>query len=81
MGKTNQPLTIAVWGPYLQRDDIQDLIVKGHTIVEATELVNLAAVDLIIHPRAHRWDDAYDDTTYLEAALKQARRAKKEAKT
>jgi hypothetical protein len=79
MGRTNQPLTIAVWGPWISRPEIQDLIAKGHTIIEATEsLANLDTVDLIVHPRAHRWEEVY--WKMLPQALTQARRRKKASK-
>jgi hypothetical protein len=79
MGRTSQPLTIAVWGPWIPRPEIQDLIAKGHTIIEATEyLANLDTVDCILHPRAHRWEDAY--WKMLPVVLTQARRRKKAAK-
>jgi hypothetical protein len=73
MGKTNQPLTIVVWSGWVDRPEIQDLAAKGHSIIPDD-----TTPDLLIHPTAHRWDDAY--WKMLPQALTQARRRKKAAK-
>jgi hypothetical protein len=74
MGKTSQPLKIVVDVEYFQRPEIQDLIAKGHTVLAVEHDIG----DLIIHPRAHRWDDAY--WKMLPVVLTQARRRKKASK-
>jgi hypothetical protein len=72
MGKTNQPLTIAVWTGWVDHPEIRALAEKGH---EIEVLHDQGTYDLILHPTAHRWDDAY--WKMLPQALTQARRQKK----
>ena len=61
----------------MERPEIRALVEKGHTVVETETLLD-PMVDLIIHPRAHRWEAGWwDEPAYLAAALTRARREKK----
>lgn len=74
-GKTNQPLVIWVYGPWVSRAEIGTLRNQGHFVVDMTGLswrdADVPEPDLILHPVAHRWDDELWD--YLDIAIKAAR--------
>jgi hypothetical protein len=80
MGKTSQPLTIWAWSPWFSHETLRALAAQSHTIIAIDDAQ--PTPDLILHPAAHRWTDAFwDEPAYLAAALKRARMAKREAKT
>lgn len=70
------PLTILV-DESLRHPSLDALATKGHHIV-----YGVPAADLILSKTAHWWHPAlWEKPTYLEAALKAARRRRKEAKS
>jgi hypothetical protein len=73
MAKTSNKLTIYVYSGWMDQGEIQALVDKGHDVRSWD-----TDGDLVLHPRAHRWDDAY--WKMLPTALTQARRAKKAQK-
>lgn len=73
-GRTNQPLTIWVAPEFMGTPPVQSLIAQGHKVVE----MDLATVDLILHPAAHQWNEFMWD--YLPAALAAARKRKRGVK-
>lgn len=84
MGRTSQPLTIWVWKPWEGRPEVLDLRAKGHDIqvmdFDGTPPYYTMSrePDLILHPRAHRWEPGWwDEPAFLAAALTRARREKK----
>lgn len=96
-GRTNQPLVIWCWYPWITHPEIVALADAGHTLVgiqsESSGVTGIngadarvATPDLILHPRAHKWDavlfgdEAADRTSMLPAALRMARAEKRGAK-
>ena len=70
MGRTPTPLTIVVWKDWCDHPKIQALAAQGHRIIPDD-----TSPDLILHPHAHRWEDAF--WPHLDVALRQARRDKR----
>lgn len=82
MGKTpiNQRLFFIVDGRWKSHPKILELEDKGHTVVFMEDLLPDVDISAIFHPAAHAWTDEMWDTTLLDAAMKRARKRKKEAK-
>ena len=82
-GHTNQPLIIWVAEQWLEHPKIVDLREKGHFILsvvgspEWDETIRLDP-DLILHPAAWRWSEKM--WVFLDDAIKEARRARKDSK-
>ena len=80
MGKTSQPLVIYLDPRILpvQKGRLAELASQGHTILPL-ELVPKA--DLILSPAAHWWTPLmWSKESYLDVAMKAARKRKKGAK-
>ena len=74
-GRANPVLVIEVAAQYADSPPVESLRQLGHRIV----VRGLdPAVDLILHPAAHQWNDMQWD--FLPAALVAARKRKREAK-
>lgn len=88
-GKTNQPLVLWIWHPWISHPKVAALHDAGNTIVAiardgavlpiAPATILAPGPDLILHPAAHRWHDELWD--YLDVALKSARARKRREKT
>ena len=76
MGRTPVPLTI--FAPVEWHGQLKELSDKGHLVLP---LWLDPAPDLILHPRAHWWDEAWFEGSFgrarLEAALRAARARRK----
>lgn len=80
MGRTSQPLTIAVWEGFavgstpdrwLWPAVLEALLEKGHRVVALGELEG--PPDLLLAPFAHRWEaKMFDKPMFLDEALKAA---------
>lgn len=70
----NNLLTIYVEPSWTSHPALHALAEKGHTI----KMLELPDADLILSPTAHYWDETMWDTKLLDAAIKAARRAKKD---
>lgn len=79
-GQTNQPLTIMVTPEMLDKLLIQTLINQGHSVSPLP--AECVAVDLVLGVNCHMFtDDMLDKPGTLLAAMKAARKRKKNAKT
>lgn len=91
-GKTNDPLVVWVYHPWISHPKIGALHNAGHRIVAVSPedgslcWISPAPVDenpkppdLILHPSAHQWNEELWD--YLDVAIKAARARKRKART
>lgn len=77
--KTNAPLHILVYPDYRHHEAVLALVALGHTVESSMSDDpgrHWHEYDLILHPAAWRWSD--EMWGYLDTAIKEARRARKE---
>lgn len=90
MGRPNTVLTIVVKDAWLAEPEIAALKMAGHNVLTLVEWARwiLAATgaglepadpDLVLHTAAHAWDPSMFDGAVLTAALKAARKRRKDA--